>query len=194
MRGYEPQDAGQRREHRRRYALEQLHIEVDTLPVSLQRLVLGHHGTLPSEQRRRLANALLRRDIDVGRIGLVLQLLGDAPSGDADLAALVLGQQIERERAERLSDNFTVTGVQRGYRRLDPRPRPHFFVRVRLDEQPAREVLLDLVAEDLAALPRFRAQCIKQAAFMPLFKEGLQTFQRFVDTLLEPLRQEDTRA
>jgi hypothetical protein len=183
-----PRDDGRRREHRRLYALRALDIPVDTLPSGLQRLLLGHVGTLSDEQRRRLANALLAREVPLGRIGLVLQLLGDAPQDDADLAALAAA----RAREMRVTENFSVHGLLReerahhGYMETFV----HYLLRISLDEAPERELTLDLLVGDLTYEARFRRACVRQAAFVPLFKhpEDPHEFGRFVNALLAPFR------
>ena len=185
LRGHEPRDDGRRREHRRQYALEQLGLEVESLPAPLQRLVLSHKGPLQLLERKRLANALLARGIDVGRVGLVFNLLGDRPVDDVQLYRLAW----ERERSQQLSENFAVLGVVR--HRTRPQNPPRYLISVQLDAHPECEVFVDVSAPALVDQKRFCAACVDQAGFMPVFREASdrRTYSRFVAWLLEMLEE-----
>ena len=191
IRGREPRDAESRRKHRRRFGLQQLGLEVASLPPQLQQLVLEHNGALEPDQRRLLVSACLARGLSVGRVGLVLNLLGDEATGE-QLQVLAHAYA----RSKQLPDNFEVLSVERftpPRQRTKWGPLPHYRLRLRIDGRP--EVAeVEMSADALVYGPRFAARCVDQAGFMPLFRDrGPRSYAEFVASLM-PLLREDASA
>ena len=189
------------RERTRRFLLRQVaDLDVDSLPRSLEQLVLraapprswrvrrptGRLGALDADERQRLVNALVARSLDANGVATVLNLIGDLPLSEEGLKAMVDEAEAERERIERPGENFSVTGVQRSETRRGLR----FQVRLRHDDGREFEVWLSLL--ELAMPGSFRRACIEQrASFVPILKATYdgKRYEYFVDELLRWCRE-----
>jgi hypothetical protein len=186
----------QGREARRRYVLKRVaELDVPSLPLGVQQLLCAPAGALSTDERRRVVRALVARGLDARRCGLVLNVIGDRPASDHELADLLQAAHAERARALRLTENFSVVAIaERGGSRGPFKEHTRFMLRIRLDED-GRELTLDLGEGELATYGRFRKACVRQGRFVPLFRadvaartRGQAHFDRFVNTLLAPLR------
>jgi hypothetical protein len=183
-----------RRELRRRFLLKQTaDLEVRSLPLSLQHLLLGPRRVLSDQERRRLAAALVARQVDARRLGVVLNLVGDAPISDTGLAELVAAAEQQRERDLRPGDNFSILGLEveeqggrhaRGWT-------PYFVVRLRADGPPQRELRVVFDTRSLCTTAQFRSVCLRQAHFLPVWKEHItpQRFQRVIAALIDQVEE-----
>jgi hypothetical protein len=170
---------------RQRFLLKQVGLDTSSLPLGLQHLLLGPPRVLSQSDRLRLAVALVARGLDARQFGLVLNVIGDAPHSDAQLAELVLEAERQRERELRPGANFSLLGIQghQGQR---------LVVRLRTDGPPERELDIAFTLGELSSLARFRSACMRRANFQPVFKVYVtpQAFQRELAVLFDQFRGE----
>lgn len=171
IRGPELADGGERRRHWRRFVLWKLGLDVMELPFGLRQLALESRGELHAGRRTRLVQVLVERGFGSGRIGLVLQVLGDAPLGSRELSRLVRAARVRSGRLEAAA-NFSVLRVT-----------PHWTLLLDVDGSRRR---VDLGLAEVRVVARFRAACVRQALFEPSFVVPYAEFRR---ALVERSRQ-----
>jgi hypothetical protein len=170
---------------RQRFLLKQVGLDVASLPLGLQHLLLGPPRVLSQSDRLRLAVALVARGLDARQLGLVLNVIGDAPHSDAQLAELVLEAERQRERELRPGANFSLLGIQghQGQR---------LVVRLRTDGPPERELDIAFTPAELGSVARFRSACMRRANFQPVLKAYVtpHAFQHELAVLFDQFRGE----
>jgi hypothetical protein len=175
---------------RRRFLLRQTaDLDVSSLPLGLQHLLLSKPHVLSMAERQRLVTALVARDLDQPRIALVLNLLGDEPHSDSELEQLLAVARQQRERDTRVGSNFSLVSVVE--RRKARGGMPSFVLRLRLDGPPQADIDLVFSPGDLLSVRRFRTACLRQADFAPVFKTSANNyhFQRAIAVLFDQFRE-----